>query len=300
MNTSNFPQFYSSRKKEINLTLRRVLPDSSSSKLAEAMRYSTLNGGKRLRGIFLLEGADTRTHKNPLLSKKLAAGVELVHAYSLIHDDLPSMDDDSFRRGRESCHVKYDNHTAILAGNSLLSRAFEIYTQLDFPTLIDNVSSPVNELAKITGYQGVPIGQQKDMDYEEEDPSLKEIIEMYKHKTGLLFGFSLKIGALAGGVAPDKASEMKQAGIQFGIAYQIRNDLIDCSPENGKSSVNSDARNDKRTLLKVLGERKAKDLAQEKVEESVQGLDSLNIETRRMQKLFRSIMNPAPAQSVNV
>lgn len=293
MGQPDFPNFYTNLKEEVNLALKAALPEESrENKIAKAMRYSTLNGGKRFRGILVLEASNFGPDKNFQLARKLSAGVELVHAYSLVHDDLPLMDDDDYRRGVEACHVRFDDHTAILCGNSLLSLAYEIYSGLDFPSPADNVMSPVELLAKITGHQGVPFGQQLDMDFENREPSASEILSMYRRKTGYLIGFAMKVGALAGGLKPQLANELKSIGENIGIAYQIVDDLreVDLNFSKLGKDQQSDLKNKKQTLVHRTGTREARKTAKNLLNQSIDELDSTNLTTYRISEMLKVIL----------
>jgi geranylgeranyl pyrophosphate synthase len=259
------------------------------------MRFSMLNGGKRFRGILLLESSRLGDHR-PEPAYQLAAGIELVHGYSLVHDDLPDMDDDDTRRGVEACHVKYDPHTAILCGNSLLSLAFDLYVDQGFPEPASKFTSPVKLLSKITGHNGVPRGQQKDMDFESGDPSRDDILRMYRQKTGKLIGFSMKIGALNAGLKPQLANELQNIGEKLGVAYQIADDLLEplAANERGERAGRSDRENDKKTLLREIGREEAQQRARSLIRGSIDQIEALGLRTAQIRRLFKIVQERIP------
>ena len=225
----------------------------------EAMRYSLLAGGKRLRPqmVFsVIEGY----HLNNEIGYDYAAALEMIHTYSLIHDDLPAMDNDDLRRGKPTCHKQFDEATAILAGDGLLTYAFEVLAKADLP----HNALAVQILAKCAGSSGMVLGQTLDM-HEDSRVDYKALEEIYKYKTGCLFSAALMLGALASNKVDDKTlSTWDSIGTKIGIAFQIQDDLLDVRMDSaalGKS--NSDVRNEKVTAVSLLGEEQAEKLMNE-------------------------------------
>ena len=225
----------------------------------EAMRYSLLAGGKRLRPqmVFsVIEGY----HLNNEIGYDYAAALEMIHTYSLIHDDLPAMDNDDLRRGKPTCHKQFDEATAILAGDGLLTYAFEVLAKADLP----HNALAVQILAKCAGSSGMVLGQTLDM-HEDSRVDYKALEEIYKYKTGCLFSAALMLGALASNKVDDKTlSTWDSIGNKIGIAFQIQDDLLDVRMDSaalGKS--NSDIRNEKVTAVSLLGEEQAEKLMNE-------------------------------------
>ena len=225
----------------------------------EAMRYSLLAGGKRLRPqmVFsVIEGY----HLNKEIGYDYAAALEMIHTYSLIHDDLPAMDNDDLRRGKPTCHKQFDEATAILAGDGLLTYAFEVLAKADLP----HNALAVQILAKCAGSSGMVLGQTLDM-HEDSRVDYKALEEIYKYKTGCLFSAALMLGALASNKVDDKTlSTWDSIGNKIGIAFQIQDDLLDVRMDSaalGKS--NSDIRNEKVTAVSLLGEEQAEKLMNE-------------------------------------
>ena len=225
----------------------------------EAMRYSLLAGGKRLRPqmVFsVIEGY----HLNNEIGYDYAAALEMIHTYSLIHDDLPAMDNDDLRRGKPTCHKQFDEATAILAGDGLLTYAFEVLAKADLP----HNALAVQILAKCAGSSGMVLGQTLDM-HEDSRVDYKALEEIYKYKTGCLFSAALMLGALASNKVDNKTlSTWDSIGNKIGIAFQIQDDLLDVRMDSaalGKS--NSDIRNEKVTAVSLLGEEQAEKLMNE-------------------------------------
>ena len=225
----------------------------------EAMRYSLLAGGKRLRPqmVFsVIEGY----HLNNEIGYDYAAALEMIHTYSLIHDDLPAMDNDDLRRGKPTCHKQFDEATAILAGDGLLTYAFEVLAKADLP----HNALAVQILAKCAGSSGMVLGQTLDM-HEDSRVDYKALEDIYKYKTGCLFSAALMLGAIASNKVDDKTfSTWDSIGTKIGIAFQIQDDLLDVRMDSaalGKS--NSDIRNEKVTAVSLLGEEQAEKLMNE-------------------------------------
>lgn len=225
----------------------------------EAMRYSLLAGGKRLRPqmVFsVIEGY----HLNKEIGYDYAAALEMIHTYSLIHDDLPAMDNDDLRRGKPTCHKQFDEATAILAGDGLLTYAFEVLAKADLPYN----ALAVQILARCAGSSGMVLGQTLDM-HEDNRVDYKVLEDIYKYKTGCLFSAALMLGALASNKVDDKTlSTWDSIGNKIGIAFQIQDDLLDVRMDSaalGKS--NSDIRNEKVTAVSLLGEEQAEKLMDE-------------------------------------
>ena len=225
----------------------------------EAMRYSLLAGGKRLRPqmVFsVIEGY----HLNKEIGYDYAAALEMIHTYSLIHDDLPAMDNDDLRRGKPTCHKQFDEATAILAGDGLLTYAFEVLAKADLPYN----ALAVQILARCAGSSGMVLGQTLDM-HEDNRVDYKALEDIYKYKTGCLFSAALMLGALASNKVDDKTlSTWDSIGNKIGIAFQIQDDLLDVRMDSvalGKS--NSDIRNEKVTAVSLLGEEQAEKLMNE-------------------------------------
>ncbi|MGC8475025.1 MAG: polyprenyl synthetase family protein [Acetobacteraceae bacterium] len=230
------------------------LPESTEARLAEAMRYSTLGGGKRLRAFLAMETA-ALFGVSETCAARVAAAIEMLHAYSLIHDDLPAMDDDDLRRGKPSCHRAFDEAIAILAGDALQTRAFEVLAEAD--THSDPLArcELVVGLAAATGARGMVAGQVIDMVSEGRALEPAEVNRLQALKTGRLIQFSAESGAILGRAPAAQRHLLAAYGRDLGAAFQIADDLLDAAgttEETGKTA-GKDAAAGKATMVAVLG-----------------------------------------------
>jgi farnesyl diphosphate synthase len=256
----------------VNRALINLLPNSDDAigRLTDAMRYSTMAGGKRLRPFFVLSGADLfdvpRTWSMPT-----AAAIEMVHTYSLVHDDLPAMDDDELRRGRPTCHVKFDDATAILAGDSLLTLAFQVIAAPDGhpdPAVRADLG---HALALAAGALGMAGGQAMDLAAEHQSFDLDAVIRLQHLKTGALFGFSCEAGAIMARADDAARRALRCYAANIGLAFQIADDLLDHEGDEvdlGKA-VGKDAAAGKATFVGLLGAEEARRRADQLVSEAV-------------------------------
>lgn len=229
MNDFNLESWLSQKRAEIDALLDAELPQSGDDpgRLVEAMRYSLLAPGKRLRPILALAAAEAVGAQPDASVRLAAASVELVHCYSLIHDDLPAMDDDDLRRGRPTSHKAFGEATAILAGDALLTLAFEWLTRAASRSRHpQRYLGAVGALARGAGMSGMVRGQARDM--LPTPPSTLEAIEhLHMEKTGCLFRAALEVGAATAGATPAQTEALAEFGIAYGIAFQHRDDADD-------------------------------------------------------------------------
>jgi farnesyl diphosphate synthase len=243
-------------------TMDRLLPkgDSDEARVFEAMRYSSLGGGKRLRAFFVLAGA-TLFKVGALPALRTASAIEFVHAYSLIHDDLPAMDDDDLRRGKPSCHKQFDEATAILAGDALQALAFEVLAHEDTHGDASVRAHLVSELAKAAGAHGMVGGQMLDLLAETRpDLSIGAITRLQRLKTGALISFSCTAGAILGKASDPLRNALSAYAHDVGLAFQIADDLLDIegtAAEIGKTP-GKDAAAGKATFVSILGLERAR------------------------------------------
>ena len=253
---------------------------SSSSLIDEAMRYSVLSNSKAIRpGLVMASGIlNDNLTEDSLIT--LACSVELIHTYSLIHDDLPSMDDDDLRRGKDSSHIRFGEANAILAGDALHDLAFElIATDLDMSDAAKVTA--VNILAKASGSSGMVLGQCLDIESEKLNSNLelKDIEKIHSLKTGKLIRASILMGQLESSLDNEKQSMLSDFGSKIGLAFQIFDDILD---ETGDSSVlgksaKSDIKNHKQTYVKVIGLEQSNFIADQLATESIGILDSMGL-----------------------
>ena len=239
---------------DTNLYLKKFLNNQKNSKLIPAMNYGLFPGGKKIRSKILIDiGSLMSIDYKSLIA--VGASVECIHAYSLIHDDLPCMDNDKMRRGKPSTHIKFGESTAVLAGNSLLTMAFEILTN---PSLKLNEKIKINlikKLSECSGHLGIAGGQYLDLNYEKKKISKNKIIEMEIKKTGKLFSFCCAAPAIIKKKNSKEIKFFENIGADIGLLFQIADDLIDFRGNSkiaGKKT-GKDQKKGKATLISLLG-----------------------------------------------
>ena len=244
--------------KDTNLFLKIFLDRQNNSKLIPTMRYGLFPGGKKIRSKILVDiGSLLSIDYNVLIA--IGAAVECIHAYSLIHDDLPCMDNDKIRRGKPSAHIKFGESTAVLAGNSLLTMAFEI---LSSPTLKISERIKINlikKLSECSGHLGIAGGQYLDLSYEKKKISKNKIIEMEIKKTGKLFSFCCVAPAIIKKKNSKELKSFEKIGSDIGLLFQIADDLIDFKGDSKKAGkkTGKDQKKGKATLISLLGHMNA-------------------------------------------
>ena len=227
---------------------------NAKSYLLKSMKYGLFSGGKRFRSKIIVDTGKIFNVDYNLL-KVLSAAVECVHSYSLIHDDLPSMDDDDTRRGKLSTHKKFGESTAILSGNSLLTLAFEILSDEKFKLKNKIKTELIYSLAICSGYSGMAAGQCLDLDFEHKKVNKFQLIGMQNKKTGKLFSFCCGSSAIIKEKKLSVKRDLNQIGLQIGLLYQISDDLIDVRGNSNKAGkpTKRDIKRGKATLINLLG-----------------------------------------------
>ncbi|HMB94826.1 MAG TPA: farnesyl diphosphate synthase [Tepidisphaeraceae bacterium] len=226
---------------------------SAPPKLMEAIQYSVLNGGKRLRPTLVLECNQACGLREPNSSALAAAGaIELIHTFSLVHDDLPAMDDDDLRRGKPTCHKVFGEAMAILAGDAMVTMAFELLAIKSTPQLAPKL---IAELAYATGPVGMIGGQVLDMVAENQNLTLDQLQQVHRLKTGALLTTSCRLGAMSAGADEVKLSAITEFGRHLGLAFQIIDDILDVTstPQQLGKATNKDQGRGKNTYLGLLG-----------------------------------------------
>ncbi|NLW43623.1 MAG: polyprenyl synthetase family protein [Syntrophomonadaceae bacterium] len=291
----DFQQEMNARKKKVESALEELLPGSETEPVTihQAMRYAVLNGGKRLRPILVMEGARLGGMDMEKVLP-LACAVELIHCFSLVHDDLPAMDDDDLRRGKPTCHKVFGEAMAILAGDALLARAFELsaYMLQDSSLPKENVLRAWIELAAATGSQGMIAGQVIDLESENKIVDGTTLRNMHRKKTGALIKASLKSGAILSGAGEEQLQALEEFADHLGLAFQITDDILDVEGDEkvtGKRA-GSDAAGNKATYVSVFGLSRAKEMAEECIEQAVRSLDIFGEEGWFLKELARSIL----------
>ena len=293
MNNEN--SFLEHNLSRINQALIESLPEENFSEITKAIHYSVMNGGKRLRPQLMLLMADALKVdvSNKTIDLMAAAG-ELIHCYSLIHDDLPAMDDDDFRRGKLSCHKKFDEATAILAGDAIQPLSLEILTSIKDNNLSDSTKSKIiNVFAKACGPKGMVEGQNLDIKSESKNLNEDELDRIHFLKTGkLIEACILSVCLLKKEIREEEVEKLVEFSEKFGLAFQIRDDILDVignEQEIGKP-VGSDQEKNKSTYASVLGITKSQLKAEKLSKDAINILISLPYETERLEDLCKMII----------
>jgi farnesyl diphosphate synthase len=267
------------------------VPHDPRAQLVEAMRYAAIGGGKRLRPLLLtsvaeMYGVDRRA------AIRAAVAIEAIHVYSLIHDDLPCMDDDAMRHGKPTVHVAFDEATAVLAGDSLHVFAFEILadpaTSADPFTRVELVQA----LAHASGAQGMAGGQMMDLVAETSEFDLQTVTRLQQLKTGALLGAAVEMGAILGRVAPEGRTHLRGYARDIGLAFQIADDLIDHEGDASVAgkAVGKDAGAGKETFVSLLGAERARDQARMLSDQAISHLSQHGSEANLLRALARYIV----------
>ena len=243
---------------DTNIYLKRFLNKPSNSALVLPMKYGLFPGGKKIRSKILVDiGYIFSVNYKTLIT--IGAAVECIHAYSLIHDDLPCMDNDKMRRGKPSTHIKFGESTAVLAGNSLLTMAFEILSNENLKLSEKIKIKLIKKLSECSGYLGIAGGQYLDLSYEKKKISKNKIIEMEIKKTGMLFSFCCMVPAIIKKKSVKEVRFFQKIGSDIGLLFQISDDLIDFKGNSkiaGKKT-GKDKKKGKATLISLLGYKNA-------------------------------------------
>ncbi len=248
----------SKNAKNVDKFLVSFLKRQKKSLLVKPMKYGVISGGKKIRSTIIFDaGKIFNVKKKKLLN--ICAAVECIHSYSLIHDDLPCMDDDVIRRGKPSTHIKFGEASAVLAGSSLLTLAFEIIADKKYLLNSKMKNEIIRFLARCSGHTGIAGGQELDLKFENKKKTINQIIDMQKKKTGKLFNFCLySVGVVAKKNDKEKKS-LSNLGEEIGLLFQLTDDFLDKKGSRklvGKP-VNKDNKKGKSTLLGLMGEKKA-------------------------------------------
>ena len=243
--------------KTIDKFLKNYFKKQGYSQLLTPMKYGVLFGGKKIRSTIIFNISELfNLRKKDVIN--ICGAVECIHSYSLIHDDLPCMDNDNLRRGKPASHIKFGESTAILSGNSLLTIAFEMITEKNYSIKLNKKILILNKLAEYVGHTGIAGGQFLDLSYEKKKVSISKVIEMQKKKTGKLFEFCCLAPAIISGANNKIIKEMRLIGQELGLLFQITDDLLDIKgnkKDTGKQ-VKKDKKRGKSTIVDLLGYNK--------------------------------------------
>jgi farnesyl diphosphate synthase len=278
----------------IELELDRLLPRPAGgqARLQEAMRYAALGGGKRLRPFLVVAGAELFDVPS-VQALRVGAAVELIHAYSLVHDDLPAMDDALTRRGRPSCHRQFDEATAILAGDALQSLAFEILAEPATHPDPAVRGALVQKLAQAAGALGMCGGQMIDLEAEGRALTIDQVLELQRLKTGALLEFACEAGAILGEAPAAARGVLRAYAADLGLAFQIQDDLLDVTGDAmlaGKD-LGRDAAAGKATVVGLLGVEGARERLRELSLSANRQLDRLGREVPVLRQVFEFVIS---------
>jgi geranylgeranyl diphosphate synthase type II len=289
----NLKELWNERRQlvENHLTEELNVESALDKTLCESMRYSLMAGGKRLRPILLMAAADAVGAKGTDYLES-ACAIEMIHTYSLIHDDLPAMDDDDYRRGKLTNHKVYGAGMATLAGDALLTLAFEVMLRQSGATP-ETILQVVREMSVAAGPDGMVGGQALDLESEDKRISMETLRRMHMGKTGALFRAAIRSGAILGGASAIELSALTEYADNFGLAFQITDDVLDVTGDEaviGKP-VGSDEKNHKSTYVTLTSLEKAKALAKETVGDAVKALEPFGPEADFLRELVRYLVD---------
>ena len=277
---------------QTELLLERFLPSENQvpHTLHEAMRYVTLGGGKRLRPLLVLAASELGDADQNAVEQAIAA-IEMVHVYSLVHDDMPAMDNDSLRRGKPTCHVKYDEATALLVGDALQTQAFDVLSR---PTglFAERQIAMLSTLAKASGSLGMAGGQAIDLANVGKAMNQAQLEQMHSLKTGALIRAAVVLGALA---CPDLDSDdvrtLDDYAAKLGLAFQVIDDVLDCEADTATlgKTAGKDSDNDKPTYVKLMGLQTARAYAETLTAEAAALLEPFGAKALRLNQLAQFV-----------
>lgn len=291
--TSNiFSLFLTQCRERIDDHLSQQLTNHAHHhRLQEAMAYSLLNGGKRVRPTLTYASAQATGHINPS-TDCAAVAVEAIHAYSLIHDDLPAMDDDNLRRGQPTCHIAFDEATAILAGDALQAFAFEVLCSAEAaPDSLLRIM--MLTLAQASGAKGMVAGQSVDLEAVNTSLDLAQLETMHQLKTGALINASVRLGALSAGASDSQLDALHNYSSAIGLAFQVQDDILDVISDTqtlGKQQ-GADAALSKPTYVSLLGLEAAQEKAKHLYEEAMDSLSSFDQRAEHLRYMAAYIVN---------
>jgi len=282
------------RQERVERVLEALLPPTalSPTRLHEAMRYAVLGGGKRVRPL-LAFAAGELANAAPERIDSVAAAVELIHVYSLVHDDLPCMDDDVLRRGRPTCHIAFDEATALLVGDALQTLAFHVLAEQPLASDASAQLDMVRILASAAGSRGMAGGQAIDLESTGRELSLPELEIMHIHKTGELIRAATLLGARSGnGLSTAEIERLDRFSKFAGLAFQVIDDVLDAESDTATlgKTAGKDAQRNKPTYVSLLGASRARAFAEELRGQALQALDVFGDRAQRLRELIDFIV----------
>jgi len=292
--TATFSQWMGDIQQRTETALDRALPaaDIAPTRLHEAMRYAVLGGGKRVRPLLVHAGGQL-TGANPERLDRVACAIEMIHAYSLVHDDMPCMDDDVLRRGKPTVHVQYDEATALLVGDALQTQAFVHIAEAPVSDDAQGQIAMIRQLAQATGSRGMCGGQAIDLASVGVQLTLPELEFMHIHKTGALIRASINLGVQCGRtLGAEQMTSLDHVGKVIGLLFQVVDDILDAEADTATlgKTAGKDAANDKPTYVSLLGVPRARELAEELCQDALDRLAAFGDASQRLAELTRFII----------
>ena len=286
----NFLDWSTYIQQRTETALQSILPAANLApgRLHEAMRYAVLGGGKRVRALLVHGTGSSFTHARPEQLDRAACAVELIHAYSLIHDDLPCMDDDKLRRGKPTVHVEYDEATALLAGDALQTLSFQVLAEYPVSATASGQIEAIQMLAQAAGSQGMAGGQAIDIASAGQELTREELEFMHVRKTGALIRAAVLIGARAGeGANEDRRRRLDLYAKRVGLLYQVVDDILDAASDTATlgKTAGKDASHCKPTYVSLLGLADARRFAEDLLAEAHDALSPLGERATRLHEL---------------
>ena len=276
----------------VDTFIKKYFNTQKYSELIPVMKYGTLFGGKKIRSTIIFNTSKIfNIRSNQIIN--LCAAVECIHSYSLIHDDLPCMDNDRLRRGKPSTHIKFGESTAILAGNSLLTLAFEMIADKKFNIDTKIKLNLIKKLSECAGHVGIAGGQFLDLNYEKKKIDFKKIINMQRKKTGKLFEFCCLAPAIIAKKSLKTQKEMSKVGEELGLLFQIADDLLDIKgyKKNTGKPVKKDKKKGKSTLIKLFGYEKTLEFALDRKKTIINKLKKYGKKSNKLIEVSDFILN---------
>lgn len=293
MSQVDFPNWMAEIQARVEKALSRCLPaaDIAPACLHAAMRYSVLGGGKRVRPLLAFAAGEV-AGADPARVEHAACAVELIHAYSLVHDDLPCMDDDSVRRGKPTTHMEYDEATALLVGDSLQSLAFAVLAEARLTDEPAAQLEMLSLLARASGSRGMAGGQAIDFTAVGQQLTIEELEHMHIHKTGALIRAAVLLGASCGRLPPAEREALDRFGKCTGLLFQIVDDILDAEADTATlgKTAGKDATQNKPTYVSILGVTRAREMANELRAQALAALDPIGSRARRLAELSHYIV----------
>lgn len=284
---TQYASYVSLTEERLRTLCDRFLPEQAE--ISRAARYSLLGGGKRVRAILVLAACEL-AGGDLSAAADYAAALEMLHCYSLIHDDLPCMDNDDFRRGRPSCHRQYSESTALLAADALVTAAFEVIANA--PLSAESRVQAAAILARGSGARGMLYGQELDKHFEHNRASVEELLSLHRHKTGALILAGVQLGCAAAGASESLREPLETYAREIGLVFQIVDDILDVtsSTETLGKPVGSDAENDKTTFVTLYGLDGAQEMAKQHNDSALAALAPLGEKADFLRNLAQNLL----------